>query len=118
MANCAWRLNNRYGVVYIEDRKLADAVMNMSGRQPSSKTAVMATYLSAKGKPFAWQVMFEMDKWERVSQVMGLEVYEKMPVHREEKSAVKGARKASKPKAQCPKRGECKAKKVRVKSRR
>lgn len=35
--------------------------------------AAMAVYLDRKGKPFAWQIPFPMEHWDRVTRLVGAE---------------------------------------------
>ncbi|MHB0912548.1 MAG: hypothetical protein ACYC2Y_03765 [Armatimonadota bacterium] len=70
VSNCAWKLNSRWGMAYVEDRKLANEMLGLGGR-------IAATYHRKSGKPFAWQVQFGLGRWEDVVGMLGLTPVEK-----------------------------------------
>jgi hypothetical protein len=66
-------------VAYLEDRKLVTEILKLEGSRLRIDDAVMATYFSPGGKPYAWQVKFDMDDWTRISKALGLESRETEP---------------------------------------
>ena len=89
MGNFAWRLDHKYGAAYLEDRNLVLEILGLAGKRSKLDDAVMATYLSPKGKPIAWQVKFETRNWERLSGKLGLRSYEKLPTPTEDERSGK-----------------------------
>ncbi|MHB1001598.1 MAG: hypothetical protein ACYC27_20345 [Armatimonadota bacterium] len=99
MSNQAWALGSKYGIAYLEDRKLIDEILKLEGSQSRINEAVMATYFSPKGKPFAWQMIFNMNNWNLISEALGVKTYEKKPVSPAVSESKTGSRKIEKPKA-------------------
>lgn len=73
MASCIWRLNSRYGVAYVEERRLAAEIVNLEGGGRRTDDAVMATYYSSGGRAYAWQVRFRIEHLDVVTQMLALE---------------------------------------------
>lgn len=83
MASRIWKEGTRRGVAYVEGRDTAERVMEIAGRRsslpniPAKRTAAndveaalsgaMAVYADKRGKPFAWQIPFDLKCWEAVS---------------------------------------------------
>ena len=89
--NCAWRLGSKYGAAYMEDNTLAAEVLKMEGVNSKPSDAAMATYYSPKGKAFAWQIRFSMDRWDKVARKLGMPVDEKKTTSRQAPKAVRSA---------------------------
>jgi len=57
----------------------AQARRDMESRQPHGRfvtpeeIAAMAVYLDRRGKPFAWQIPFPLDAWDRVTALVNAE---------------------------------------------
>lgn len=92
MAGKVWKYGTRRGIAYVENRATAEQVMQLSGRHIEAATAkpsrrgaaaavpaetalngAMAVYLDRKGRPFAWQIPFDIGYWEQVTAVVGVE---------------------------------------------
>ena len=102
LKNCVWRLGARYGAAYVEDSRIASEVLKIEGISAAPGKAAMATYYSSKGKPYAWQITFSLDRWERVARKLGIQSDETPTRSRPPKKAASGARagKARKAKAE------------------
>ena len=94
-----WKDGTRRGIVYVEERVAAEKVIAalrpatvatppQAGRSaPRRRTAAlvpspaeqelggpaMAVYLDRRGKPFAWQIPFPLDAWDRVTALVNAE---------------------------------------------
>lgn len=84
-------------MAYLENRKTVDKVLVVLGRYSTTGRAIMATYMTENGKAFAWQVLFEMEKWKQISQATKIKSYEKLPGEAEEKPAKTITKKPRKP---------------------
>jgi hypothetical protein len=98
MASRVWRDGTRRGIAYVEDREAAQQVMEIAGRRapgpgpgagprdgktkgrPVARPAAdapldgaMAVYLDRRGRPFAWQIPFDIGHWDRVAALVGTE---------------------------------------------
>ena len=91
MAGRVWKDGTRRGIAYVEGREAAQQVIEMAGRVPapsperarrkmaSSSAAdgpldgAMAVYMDRRGKPFAWQIPFDIGCWERIAALVGNE---------------------------------------------
>ena len=73
MKNLMWQMGDRYGVVYLEDRRLLLLLLGME-TFPAKHERETATYTNARGKVFAWQASFELSLWNRVVRALGKEV--------------------------------------------
>ena len=75
-----WRDSSRRGIAYVEGRAGLERVMTATGRtaaQPTRRTVggdsetladgIMAVYTDRRGRPFAWQVRFDLGLWEAVT---------------------------------------------------
>ena len=75
-----WRDSSRRGIAYVEGRAGLERVMTATGRvaaQPTRRTSggdsetladgIMAVYTDRRGRPFAWQVRFDLGLWEAVT---------------------------------------------------
>jgi hypothetical protein len=85
-ASLIWKDGTRRGIAYVEGREIAEQVMEIAGRrtrsaEPPRRTAAandveaaltgaMAVYADKRGKPFAWQIPFDMRCWEAVSALL------------------------------------------------
>ncbi len=74
LSNCVWKFSGKYGMAYLENRKLVDEILMVEGRPLHGRDVVLATYYSPGGKTFAWQVRFSMANWAAVSRALGLDV--------------------------------------------
>lgn len=79
MSNYAWKLSNKLGVAYLEDKALLTKIVDVEGSRLKFEKAVMATYFSPGGKAIAWQVSFNMAEWDRVARAIGMEIKERAP---------------------------------------
>ena len=84
MASRVWKDGTRRGIAYVEGRETAEKVANAAGRPfglatvrkgiPAPQEALldgaMAVYSDRRGRPFAWQIPFDMSLWEQVTAVM------------------------------------------------
>src|SRR3989442_16029026 len=70
-----WQMDGRYGVVYLEDRKLLQVLLGME-KFPARHEGETLTYTNAKGRVYAWQASFEMSLWNRVVRALGREAVE------------------------------------------
>lgn len=61
----AWRMSGKHAVAYVKNAALAGELLDTEPRH-LAKTA-MAVYYDRKGKPFAWQVRFDTNRWEEVT---------------------------------------------------
>lgn len=82
MASRIWKDGARRGIVYVEGREAAERVMQAAGVAddfgPGRKIAsgeteahlrgAMAVYSDKRGRPFAWQIPFDLGRWEQVTQ--------------------------------------------------
>ena len=68
MASQIWKLNGRRGIVYIEGKKVAEQVMVLCGEKETQLSEqAMAVYIDPRGRPFAWQIPFDLARWDTVS---------------------------------------------------
>lgn len=91
-----WKDGTRRGIAYVEGRATAEQVMTITGRRriPVEGTAAaaakprsrrttaplsvveqaldgaMAVYSDRRGKPFAWQIPFDIQQWDQVTAVV------------------------------------------------
>ena len=81
MANRLWKMGTRRGIAYVEGRAAAERVLLASGQPPTVIIAtpatvpansravpegLMAVYCDRRGKPFAWQIPFDVRVWDAV----------------------------------------------------
>lgn len=59
-----WKMSGKNGVAYIKDAALAGELLAIDPKKLAQ--AAMAVYYDKKGRPFAWQVRFDTDRWEEV----------------------------------------------------
>jgi hypothetical protein len=81
MASRIWKDGTRRGIVYVEGREAAERVMQAAGidggfvlgrkiardELESQLRGAMAVYTDRKGRPFAWQIPFDIARLEQVS---------------------------------------------------
>ncbi len=90
-----WKDGKRRGIAYVEGREAAERVMMIAGRRrlpeaaaggpaptrrripavPAEEIALdgaMAVYSDKRGKPFAWQIPFDIGYWEKVAEELGV----------------------------------------------
>ena len=89
MASKVWKDGTRRGIAYVEGREVAEQVLLAAGRGSSpaaGKTkrraaeapaderldGAMAVYLDRRGRPFAWQIPFDIGHWERITALIGV----------------------------------------------
>ena len=98
MASRYWKDGTRRGIAYVEGREAAERVMEAAGRRatPPAKAApsvrvhrrgpatvrrpecpaeaqlagAMAIYLDKRGKPFAWQIPFDIKRIDAVAAIL------------------------------------------------
>ena len=90
MANRVWKDGTRRGIAYVEGRAVAERIMVLVGRRRENTAAApirrrltpsvsqdeaalegaMAVYSDRRGRPFAWQIPFEIGKWDQVAAVV------------------------------------------------
>ena len=87
MANSIWKEGARRGIAYVEDKDTAEQIMQIAGRrrteavkraasldavQESALNGAMAVYVDKIGRPFAWQIPFDLGQWDRVAAAVDL----------------------------------------------
>lgn len=72
MANKVWKLNGRRGIAYVEGKQAAEQVMAACG-EGKLPDAAMAEYRDKRGKPFAWQIPFDLARWDAVCKLTAVE---------------------------------------------
>lgn len=60
----AWRMSGKHAVAYVRDAALAGELTETEPRHLAR--SAMAVYYDRKGKPFAWQVRFDVARWDEV----------------------------------------------------
>lgn len=75
MKSLMWRMGEECGVLYTEDRRLLEQVMELQ-RGPAGREATATTYTNARGRVFAWQVTFALSQWNRIVRALGKEKVE------------------------------------------
>jgi hypothetical protein len=86
MASRIWKDGMRRGIAYVEGREVAERVMEIAGRRKAEAAVpvprkaandvevalvgAMAVYADKKGKPFAWQIPFDIGHWDAVSALL------------------------------------------------
>ncbi len=73
MASKVWKLNGRRGIAYVEGKQTAERVMALCADAPLGKLPdmAMAEYTDSKGRVFAWQIPFDLSRWDTVSEALG-----------------------------------------------
>lgn len=76
MAGKVWKVSTRRGMAYVEGWERAERVLSAAGREsgPPRRGAgaealmvgAMAVYLDPRGRPFAWQIPFDLTCWKSV----------------------------------------------------
>jgi hypothetical protein len=97
MTSRVWKDGKRRGIAYVEGRETAEKIMMIVGRRrlleatasgmppvrrriptvPAEEIALdgaMAVYSDKRGKPFAWQIPFDIGCWEKVAEELGVTV--------------------------------------------
>ncbi len=59
-----WKMSGKNGVAYVKDAALAGELLAVDAKKLA--TAAMAVYYDKRGKPFAWQVRFDAERWEEI----------------------------------------------------
>jgi len=80
VTNRVWRDGTRRGIAYVEGREAAEQVMEIAGRVApptgghrrgvdveAQMGGAMAVYSDQKGRPFAWQIPFDIGFWDRIA---------------------------------------------------
>jgi hypothetical protein len=99
MGHRVWKDGTRRGIAYVEGRAEAERVMTLAGRRrieaagqvvrtrsapgrPQSSRRVvpspqelaldgaMAVYTDRRGRPFAWQIPFDIGHWDQVAAIL------------------------------------------------
>ena len=60
----AWKMSGRHAVAYVYDAVLAGELLETDPKRVAQ--AAMAVYYDRKGKPFAWQLRFDAQRWDEV----------------------------------------------------
>ena len=60
----AWKMSGRHAVAYVHDAVLAGELLATDPKRVAQ--AAMAVYYDRKGKPFAWQLRFDAQRWDEV----------------------------------------------------
>ena len=74
MASKVWKLNGRRGIAYVEGKETAERVVALCGGNTAAiklPDMAMAEYRDKKGRAFAWQIPFDLSRWDAVSEVIG-----------------------------------------------
>jgi len=83
-----WKVGVRRGMVYSEGKDLTERILSVSGgaavvdgaadvvraRRAAMERflpGTMAVYCDKKGRPFAWQIAFDIRHWDSVSEMVG-----------------------------------------------
>ncbi len=68
--NAMWKQGAGHGIAYTEDRGLALALIRsgMAGSRTLNDT--MAVYYTARGRAFAWQLLFPGEQWDAVARTL------------------------------------------------
>src|SRR5688572_21914752 len=61
-----WRIEPDRAAVYTEDRAVVQRLLELP-RFPAESEAGLSTYLTARGRVFAWQATFAASLWARVT---------------------------------------------------
>lgn len=69
MNSAIWRMGSRHGVVYVDNRDVAQAILACAGSVKSAETE-MAVYFR-NGKRVGWQFRFTLEFWDQVSEMVG-----------------------------------------------
>lgn len=59
-----WKMNGKSGAAYVKDAALACELLATDAKKLAK--SAMAVYYDKKGKAFAWQVRFDLDRWDEV----------------------------------------------------
>lgn len=59
-----WKMSGKNGVAYVRDAALAGELLAVETRKLTQ--AAMAVYYDKRGKPFAWQVRFDAERWDEI----------------------------------------------------
>ncbi len=84
MMSCVWRIGTRRAMVYVEGKESAQRVLEAAGSATATAAprrrqlvgpeahlvGAMAVYLDRKGKPFAWQILFDATRLPEVQAVL------------------------------------------------
>ncbi|MGC4045265.1 MAG: hypothetical protein QM758_15850 [Armatimonas sp.] len=79
MTSCVWKIGTKRAMVYVEGKETAQRVLEAAGTAPPESASpttrrprlvgveaylqgAMAVYLDRKGKPFAWQILFDASR--------------------------------------------------------
>ncbi len=60
----AWKMSGRHAVAYVHNAVLAGELLATDPKRVAQ--AAMAVYYDRKGKPFAWQLRFDANRWDEV----------------------------------------------------
>lgn len=85
MPGKVWKDGTRRGIAYVEGRDVAQRVLEVAGRvslpeksRPKGRAderleGTMAVYVDRRGRPFAWQIPFDIGHWDRIAALIGTE---------------------------------------------
>jgi len=65
----AWRMSGQHAVAYLRSADLAGELLQTEPRLLAR--AAMAVYYDRKGKAFAWQIRFDVTRWNEVIARLG-----------------------------------------------
>jgi hypothetical protein len=73
MASKVWKLNGRRGIAYVEGKEKAERVLALCSSDTTVKLpdVAMAEYRDKRGRAFAWQIPFDLGRWDAVSAALG-----------------------------------------------
>jgi hypothetical protein len=65
-----WKDGTRRGIVYVEGKETAERVLLAAGRDEGKlRESAMAIYQDKRGKVFAWQIAFDIGRWDSVAAI-------------------------------------------------
>ena len=83
MASRMWKLGTRRAMAYVEGQEIAQKVQEAAGKLPEEPrpkrrprgleaqlSGAMAVYVDGKGRPFAWQIPFDVRRWDAVAALL------------------------------------------------
>ena len=82
MAHRVWKVGTRRGIAYVEGREMAEQIASLTGRvlpppitvrkTNADAGSVMAIYTDRKGKAFAYQIVFDLSNWDKITSMLGV----------------------------------------------
>lgn len=63
-----WKDGMKRGIVYVEGKESAQRAMEACGRNGTPlPEGAMAVYSDKRGRAYAWQITFDIGRWEQVA---------------------------------------------------